>query len=176
NYLNEEEIDLMIVFSKKRTGIDRLFEKRKALKFIGELPVPLLVIPINYELQKLKSVGLAIDQKEGILPATSTKYKVIEAYFGLVLRPFHVDNLTEEQLDFYVEPYGGISGLKTVEMVFDATIEKGIETWCNKENIDALCMITHNKNLLEKTFSHSVIRNLVKQGDLPILILTNEAA
>ena len=173
DFIKENPTDLIVIVSKKRKGIDKLVDRQKSLRCIGEVTIPLLIIPFGFPLTQIKTIGLALDKKEVVNESDAKNLQQVISYFGSTLKPFHVNSDKNESLSYLENESLQSVSTKKVDVIFDQNVENGIEKWCENQKVDLLCMVTHNKGVFSKTFVHSVIRTLVKRCELPILILTH---
>ncbi|MFT5778583.1 MAG: nucleotide-binding universal stress UspA family protein [Crocinitomicaceae bacterium] len=168
-YLKNNTADLLVLETAKRKGFRKLTDPQRALEFIGGIPISTLIVPTDYRTIKFAKIGVALDTTEDISALNTASFDHIKAYFGAQLKPFHVTNISEERTNYSLN---GAFGNEIISIVQNDNIEVGIKAWCDQEKIDVLCMLTHHKNIFSKTFSHSVIRMMIKSGDLPVLVLT----
>ena len=172
-YVASELIDLVIIPSESKTTFELLFSGRKALSFVGELAVPTLVIPYSCSLPATIRTGLAIDQNEPHSKTVSTQLKQVSQALSMDIRPFHIDDFSENTLDYYLKQDLCTISDAPVQIVPAADISAGIQQWCKLNQIDLLAMVTHKKNFLERIFRHSTTKELINQNHIPVLVLTN---
>lgn len=164
--------NLLVLISKSRKGIDKLMDKRKSLGIIGEIKQPLLVIPVDAQINELHKIGFAIDQKEPLTNQVLNQLSFFTGYFKSDLRTFHVNDHSEKNLDYYNAISGPSDFTGKVEITLNEDVKKGIDDWADANNADALAIVTHDKNFFEKLFTSSVSRKLIKDNKIPLLILT----
>lgn len=170
--INAVKPNLLVLISKSRKGIDKLMDKRKSLGVIGEIKQPLLVIPAEAEINQLHRVGFAIDQKEPLSNHVLNQLSFFTSYFKSDLRTFHVNDHSEQNLDYYSEISGPSDFTGKVEITLNEDVKKGIDEWVSENEADVLAIVTHDKNFFEKLFKSSISRKLIKDNKTPLLILT----
>lgn len=168
----EENPDLILLLSKSRTGIEKILLRKKALKVLGQLKQPFMVVPSGCTHLELNKLGVAVNHEEGLSEDSANKINKIKDFFNAESKAFHVDSLVEDDLsDYEDEKYRKVTK-GFVDVVIDTDIVQGIVRWANQQNIDAVVSVTHPKNLFEKFFRASVTRALIKRNELAVLVIT----
>lgn len=170
--LNTVQPNLLVLISKSRKGIDKLMDGRKSLGLIGEIKQPILVIPVDAEINQLHRIGFAIDQSEPISNKVLNQLSFFTGYFKSDLKTFHINDKSEQNLDYYESISDSHDFTGKVEIVLSEDVKKGIDSWVKQNEADALAIVTHDKNFFEKLFKSSVSRKLIKENKIPLLILT----
>ncbi len=92
--------DFVVLISKAKHGVMKYINGQKSLQFIGELSAPLLVIPEDFELDKISKMGLAIDKEESPTIETLWKIKKIADYFESEMSMFHIATKNDRERDY----------------------------------------------------------------------------
>ena len=164
--------DLVIMNSKSRTGIDKIFDRKKTLQFIGEMKQPLLIIPNNMDYDAIRLIGVAVNQQEPLSNETTKKLTYLADGLGAELNFFHIINPSESSKSSYVpetpivNQKGGLSVLEHEEVPI------GIETWMTENNAEVLAMVTHSKSFFERLFKNRMTHIMAKRNSNMLLILS----
>lgn len=171
--LDRTHPDLIIMTSKSREGVDKIFERKQTLKFIGELKQPFLVIPYEEIPEEIKLIGVAIDQKEPPKPVTVEKIETLANKISAELELFHVYNYNEGDLSFYDKKVANTGKMsQEIELIVNDKVAVGMEEWMKTHNADMLTLITHNKNFLSKLLTPGMTRVMAKRNSTMLLIIT----
>lgn len=156
--------DLVILFSKSKYG-------QKSASFIGVIEAPLLIIPKNFNLNQLSRMGLAIDRNESPTLETLWKIRTIADYFQSQVKLFHISNENKTENNFY-QNISTVIGFGDIEIINENNILEGINTWSRNNNIDVIITLTHTKGFFEKLTTNSTTKDLVKENQTSLLIIT----
>ena len=163
--------DLVVLLSKAKHGVLKYVSGQKSVNFIGELTAPLLIIPIDFELDTISKMGLGIDKNESPTLETLYKIKKLAAYFESDVKMFHVSREVNETTDFY-QHISTNMGFGEIEIVKDENILGGIQHWRDNNNIEVLITLTQPKGFFQRLRTGSVSRELVKENLTSLLIIS----
>lgn len=169
-----EDFDLVVMGTKGATGLKEVFLGSVASSILTDVTIPVLAVPENAHLTEPESILFAADDKclsDGVLPEQLERLcKNIDAEV-LVL------NVVPEGELAYVgnseshsgRPDGIFNGVKhQVHFIESNDVNKGIEAFIDKNDVDMLAMITRKTDLLSRLFSKSNTKEMVMHSRIPI--------
>jgi len=172
-FLEEEPTDLLVMFGRTKSGIEKLLTQKKSLQILGRIQTPTLIIPAHFESLNFEKFGTAVHEKEQITEESIQHIQEIVRFFHADAIVFHVDDLSEDDLDYY-EHNKELNRIATQELaiVRDLDIHNGIETAIKEHNIDVLIGITHKKGWLENLMQGNTIATILINNEHPLLIIS----
>lgn len=172
--IDTNEFDLVVMGTKGATGLKEVFLGSVASSILSDVNIPVIAVPESAKLTELRSILFAADDKclsEGVLPKELEKLcaKVNAEVIVLNVVPegesMHVGN-SESQVH---RPDGIFNGVKHhVQFIESDNVNKGIESFMAKNNVDMLAMITRKNDLFSRLFSKSNTREMVMHTHIPI--------
>ncbi|MCG8577619.1 MAG: universal stress protein [Flavobacteriales bacterium] len=170
DFVLETKPDLVVLISKAKHGIMRYISGQRSLKFVGELAAPLLIIPENLDFTQMRKFGIGVDETEDPTMESMGRIKQLSGYYETQVEMMHIYKDKIENQEYY-DRISETSDFGDVQMVTAQKVEEGIKKWCMEKEIDVLIMLTHDKNLFQRTFGGSVSREIVKNNMLSLLII-----
>ena len=182
NFAEKEKVDLIVMGTTGATGFKEFFMGSVAAGVIGKTKIPVLTIPVSYEMEKPDTILLTTNQFEknkNILDKLVAISKLFSAIVHVVVfKDIDGDKnadfiYNEEQLSRYLQ------FLKETfpEVIFKGELLEGkdfeitIDRYCNKNEIGVIAMITYPKSFVEKIFRKSVTKKMAFHSTIPILAI-----
>ena len=166
------EPDIVLMHSQPKTGIDKYLVGQKSQKFIGELKCPILIVPATFESLNFAGIGLAVDSEDMPTENNVAQLRVIESFFGVEAKPFHIQVKDNESTEIY-DNFSAWSGGNEVVVEKAVSVATGISDFIEQENIDLLAMVTHKRKFLDRFLVESNSRRVVSANKIAALILNN---
>lgn len=168
--IDSDNTDLLILPSRTRKGMERLFSTRNAMAMLGEVNCATLVIPFDFE-GKYDKMVVAVDGSNMPSEESINQLKVIGNALKIKHEFIHVDDFSEKNLSAYVtddvsKNMGDIKIKHSVDKI------EGVIRAANQSSASVIGCITSKKSFFEKVFKDSFSRELVKRNENPVLIIT----
>ena len=181
-YAENEKPDLIIMGTKGATGLKKIFMGSVTAGVIGKTKIPVLTVPVSYELEEPDAIIFATNQFEKnkeILDKIVSISKLFSAPVHVVVFKDIDGNkdadfiYNDEQLNNYLHflketfPEGDFKG----EIIEGNDFEITIDAYSNKNEADIIAMITYPKSFFEKIFLKSVTKKMAFHSTIPILAI-----
>ncbi len=169
-----EETDYIVMGTKGSTGLREVFLGSIAGEVLEHAPCPVLVIPedshLNPSIRKIAVTTSFEEMEKKALHrvlAFSQKFgaEVICVNVDLAHTEFHNQKMTNLQREFEAFP-----SLR-FQTIQGNSLEKALLSFLEKEDIDILAMMTHQRNFLEELFNYSRTKKMVYHSKTPILAI-----
>lgn len=165
----------VIMGTKGTTGMERVLFGSTTLKTIRHLKWPVIVVPPGKEYGNgIKKIGFACDFDK-IVESTPVHFiKDMVKEFGAEL---HVLNVDYENRHFKPETPEESLMLQTLledlgpnyHFINNKDVEKGLNDFTERNNIDLLITIPKKHSVLESLFRHSNTKELIIQSHVPVM-------
>ncbi|MEO8822312.1 MAG: universal stress protein [Ginsengibacter sp.] len=181
-YVEKEKIDMIVMGTSGASGLKKYIMGSVTAGVIGKTKIPVLAIPISYELEKPDAIMFATNQFE-------KNNKILEKIAGiskLFSAPVHVivfkekggnknaDFIyNEEQLNRYLQflketfPKVEFKGAVLEGTDFEITIDG----YSNINEVDIIAMVTYPKSFFEKVLIKSTTKQMAFHSTIPILAI-----
>ncbi len=178
----EHTADLIIMGTLGISGLhDRLFGSKTAA-LISESPVPVLAIPLEYDWGNPGKFLIAIKDVEEALPLLDPVFE-LACLFGAEVHITLFTDKDEGGTLYYMSDDRIITRAETKlkgqhkevvikkEHLLGDNFEESINDYIEKNGIDLLAMVTHQRSLLGRLFHHSITRKLSYHTRVPVLAI-----
>ncbi|MBJ2172883.1 universal stress protein [Aureibaculum sp. A20] len=170
-------IDIIVMGTTGATGAKEIFMGSNAVSVINHIELcPVLTVPKDYEFTELKNIMFATDLKK--------KFSSIELDCLLELQTIHDSKINL----LYVKEYYGLNenqlyNLIEIKALFKdnpATfletelkdkVAKTIINYCEKNEVDLVCLVNSEKKFLKKLMEENVIKKMSFHSAIPLLII-----
>lgn len=175
---DEHNANLIIMGSQGASGIKEVLIGSNTEKVVRHSDVPVLVIKHNPILLDFENVVFACDfSEEAVEPYLSAKttFNKLGAKMHLVYVNSPDGNfkssseIDKKVADFLKRADGNVDNLKTVNVVSDYSIEKGILNFANVIGADLIAVATHGRKGLSHFFEGSVSEDIANHSTLPVM-------
>ncbi|MGB1205634.1 MAG: universal stress protein [Chitinophagales bacterium] len=173
----KEQFDYLIVASKKRNALRRLFFSSSLAAIINQVHhCAVLAVPENANYHAIKRISCATKLK--LQTSAFEQMKLLHQMFQRRIHFVHVvsdseksDNKAKKQV--FRQKVG-----KTIKKnkfflheIIHHDIEDALFEYIEKQNVDLLCLAAHpEKALLARLFSSNLIETLTADANIPIMI------
>lgn len=179
NDVAEEHLaDLIVMGSQGASGIKEVLIGSNTEKVVRHAEIPVLVIKHNPILLDFENAVFACDFSdeaiEPYLKARTTLNKIgTEMHLVYVNSPdgnFKSSSEIDKKVaNFLKKADGDLENLKSVNVVSDYTIEKGILNFANVIGADVIAVATHGRKGLSHFFEGSVSEDIANHSTLPVM-------
>ncbi|MEO6188275.1 MAG: universal stress protein [Ginsengibacter sp.] len=182
DYAEQEKIDLIVMGTKGSSGLRKFFIGSVAAGTIGKTKIPILTVPVSYEVQEPVDILFATNQFEKnkeLLKKVMTIPKLFaSAVHVVVFKDVDGDEnaeliYNEEQLNDYLkflkEAFPGIPFKG--ELLEGKDFEITIDRYSNRNEVDVIVMVTYPKSFFEKLFRRSVTKKMAFHSTIPLLAI-----
>lgn len=170
NIAEQSEYDLIVMGTQGASGLEEVFIGSTTNGVLKRTEVPVLAIPAGFEFRPIKSIALAVDEKDqfgnGALDAVLEIAKANDA----MIRVYHKDE-NKDGLNTAIDPY--LEGLeRTYHYELDTeNLNESLNKFVAEHNSDLLCMIRRKRGVLENIFHESATTKKAFNTPVPLLIL-----
>jgi nucleotide-binding universal stress UspA family protein len=181
-YAEKEKIDMIIMGTKGASGLRKLFMGSVAAGVIGKTKIPVLTVPVSYEMEKPEAIVFATNQFEKnkeLLKKIVAISKLFSAAIHVVVFKDVEENedadfiYNEEQLNdylqFLIKTFIGVNFKG--ELLRGEDFEMAIDQYSNKNEVDIIAMVTYPKSFFEKVLQKSVTKKMAFNSTIPILAI-----
>ena len=182
DYAEKEEMDMIVMGTKGASGLKKFFMGSVAAGVIGKTKIPVLTVPVSYEMEEPDAVAFATNQFEknkDVLKKIVVFSKLFSSAIHLVVFKDINENINadliynEEQLNDYLQ------FLKETfpDVIFKGELLEGkdfeieIDRYSNKNEVDVIAMVTYPKSFFEKVLQKSVTKKMAFHSTIPILAI-----
>lgn len=179
-YAENEKMDMIVMGTKGASGLKKFFMGSVAAGVIGKTKIPVLTVPVSYEMEEPHDIVFATNQFEkskellnkivsfSKLFSTSIHVVVFKDIEGTKDADFIYN---EEQLNHYLQFLSEtFSGVKFKgELLSGKDFEITLDWYCNENDVDVIAMVTYPKSFFEKLLQKSVTKQMAFSSTIPIL-------
>lgn len=172
----EDKIDTIIMGTDDRKRFLEIFVEAKTLKVIEQVNKPVIAVPENTPFDgTLDNLLFLVDYNETEKePLINLIQKTKE--FDAKLHVVHLDlahgesivplmdkfKATLKEQDFHNAEFLTIDSID---------IKSSVKEYCQKNNIDMICVMNHKRNLYQRLFTQSLAEDLIKNLKKPIMAI-----
>jgi len=180
NYAEKEKMDLIVMGTTGASRLKEFFMGSVAAGVIGKTKIPVLTVPVSYEMEEPDAILFATNQFEknkNILDKVVAISKLFSAAIHVVIFKNIDDDevvdyiYNEEQLNDYMqflkETFPGV--VFKGEVLEGKDFEITIDRYSNRNEVDVIAMVTYPKSFLEKVLRKSVTKKMAFHSTIPIL-------
>ena len=179
-YAEKEEMDLIIMGTNGSGGIKEAIMGTVTAGAIEKTNIPILSVPIYYDLKKPETLLLAIDQfdkQEDLYEELMQIAQLFSANLNIVLVKDNeekrssaiLEQSLKEFMEFLRQHYPNVT--VQAELLKEADFEACIINYCDHHNVDLLAMVSYPKSFWEKLFRKGSTRSMAFHSSVPILAI-----
>lgn len=182
DFSEREKMDLIVMGTTGASGLKEIFIGSVAAGVIGKTKIPVLTVPVSYEMEEPDAILFATNHFEKNKNTLDKVVAISKLFFAaihvVVFKNINDDEVVdyiynEEQLNDYLrflkETFPGV--IFKGELLEGKNFEINIDWYCNKNGVDLIAMITYPKSVLEKVFRKSVTKKMAFHSKIPILAI-----
>ncbi|AHF17490.1 universal stress protein [Niabella soli] len=174
--IQKELTDLVVMGIKGKTGLEKIIMGSNAVKAIGAIDAPLLIVPDKVSITTPTKIGLASDLS--LLSAENLRqlHNFLNAFNGASLSVININmdktSATNEERISALKAQ--LSDLDPAFYFIEAPhIETGLETFVRENAISILIFIHHEKGFFASLFHKSISKQIAWHTTVPVLRLKN---
>lgn len=174
NYIEEHDIDAVVMGSHGSNGLEELFIGSNTEKVVRNVDVPVFVIKKQHHNFKVNrfvfATDLETDNKNAILQAI-TYAKLFNAQLNFVYINTPENFRTTPEIEELLEKLNKHLGhsLNNLATYNDINVERGILNYAKKESADLIGIGTHGRKGLAHFLNGSLSEDLVNHAKRPVL-------
>lgn len=177
-YIDEEEVYMIVMGSTGASGLKGIIYGSNAQKVVRHAHCPVLVVKQPIAETSFKNVVFASDFREEAR-APFTKMLDFARRFNshvhlLQIAAYPRFEVTEEDVK-RMESFAADCPLPyTIHGIGDLEVGEGIEFFAKKHKADLVSLANYGGGLLKRAFKGSVSESMVKELDMPVLVLNTQ--
>lgn len=169
----ESNVDIIVVGTTGAKGLKELFFGSIASRVMEKADRPVVVVPSSARFKGLRKLGLTLDYKTGELELIEKSLSIARR-LSAELHCLHVDvhdpeNVKSKYFE-YKEAFKHDPDLH-LHVHHDMNIEKGILEFMKANQVDAVLMRVHHRNLINEVFSYSIAKRISYHSEIPLIAL-----
>jgi nucleotide-binding universal stress UspA family protein len=176
----EEEVNTFVKKHHVQMVVLGLATKNRFSKFIygshstdvaGKIDAPVIVVPEKYKEHKIKSLVVAVDNKEKLHKAALHKLEGLRKDAKLNLRMVHVR--TEDELFDHKNNNRVEMGAKkySVEVLSESSLERGLKKYALDHAVDLITVISHRHSALYNMFNETNTKQIAFSSKVPVMAI-----
>ena len=182
DFAGAKEVDLIVMGTTGASGLKEMFMGSVAAGIISRTKIPVLTVPVVYEMEPPDAIVLATNQFEKdrkILNPIISVARLFSAIIHVVVfkntgGDENADYIyNEEQLNSYIhflkETFPDI--IFKGELLEGKDFEITIDRYSNQNEADIIAMITYPKNFFERISGKSVTKKMAFHSTFPLLAI-----
>ena len=173
DYADKVHADLIVMGTQGASGLKEIFIGTTALGVIKNAKIAVLVIPKNTELKEPKNISLALDDQNITSADVVVPFKKIVNAFKAQASIFHFNKeYVTTNIDPDIEEYLSDLNFSIHDQYSDEKdINKVINDYVKKEEVDLLAMIRRRRSFLANLFHKSITTKEAFHSPVPLLVL-----
>ncbi|MEO6844483.1 MAG: universal stress protein [Ginsengibacter sp.] len=181
-YAEKEMIDMIIMGTKGASGLKKIFIGSVTAAVIESTKIPVLTVPVSYEMEEPKAIVFATNQfeknKEVLNKMIVFSKLFSSAIHVVVFKEIDGDEnadfiYNEEQLNDYLqflkETFPDV--IFKGELLSGNDFEMTIDQYSNQNEAEIIAMVTYPKSFFEKVLLKSVTKKMAFHSIIPILAI-----
>ncbi|MEO6813884.1 MAG: universal stress protein [Ginsengibacter sp.] len=182
DFAEDEKMDLIVMGTTGASGLKEFFMGSVAAGTISKTKIPVLTVPVSYEMEEPDAILLTTNQFEknkDLLDKVVAISKLFSAAIHVVIfkdtdGDVNADYIyNEEQLNDYLrflkETFPGI--IFKGEVLEGKDFEITIDRYNDKNEVDIVAMITYPKTFFDRILRKSVTKKMAFHSTIPILAI-----
>lgn len=180
-YAEKERFDLIVMGTKGAdSGIRKMLIGTVTADAIGKSSIPILSVPLLYELKKPETLLLATDQfekDEQLFLELTNLAKIFSSSIKIVLVKDKEEERDGEMLEKELKGFQFFLQSKFPEITFESEqiegndFEETIESYCELHDVDMIAMVSYPKSFWEKLFRKGNTKTMAFHSSIPILAI-----
>ncbi|REG88081.1 universal stress protein [Winogradskyella sediminis] len=169
--------DLIVMGSRGHSDHDGIFTGSNTEKVVRYSSTPVLVVKSKLDTIDFNHIVLATDFSEKSVPAVENAVSLLSK-LGKKTTLLHINSpnlsfLSTDEIDEKISNFLEHSKLNesdlSIARICDHNIEDGVASFSNREQADAIAMITHGRKGLSHFFGGSISEDVVNHTKLPVI-------
>lgn len=174
-YSRQHQTPRMIVIGNNAINESHSWPDSTLIEAIKDLPYPVLAVPGNAVYHTVQKICFAYDNKHSANDVALHQITYICKLFGAELHVVHaLPELPSPDINPHVDPLAEklmAPANPVYHQVFDNNVDRGIQTFIEKNNMDLLVVIPHKYTFFQGLFHKGHTKAIVHHTHIPILAL-----
>jgi nucleotide-binding universal stress UspA family protein len=176
NYIDNQDISLVVMGSHGAGGIKEFFLGSNAQKIVRQSPVPVLILKSETSLDSFGDIIFVSDfEEENIRPFQNLVdfAEAIKARIHVVFINTPTFFMDSWEIDDKMEPFIRMAGdsLGRTDVIDSYVFEDGLDKYCDEFDSVLVAMATHGRKGLSRVFYGSLTEKIVNHCNRPLLSL-----
>ena len=173
--IEADDYDLVVMGTDGRSDISQFFLGTNTNHIIGEISVPVLVVPAGCSFKSLNRILYASNYQVEDIPALNTLIELTKKFdpFVTVLHVNKMQSKKEEEIHLIIQDIYE-DKLKNQKIGFDhihsENVAMALDSYVTENEFDLLVMVTHKYSWIRSIFHDSVTKKMSLVADYPILV------
>lgn len=179
--LNEIDIDLVVMGTKGASAIEYSLMGSNTHKLIqANTKCPLLAIPKQSGINKINTIGFALDLKRTITPQHLQPLINVACLLSAKIKVVYVKKPNESFTESQFEQLKKLkAAYRDIAFDFEGVLEvksvsRTLELYAEKAKIDVLALMNCNYGFLEKMTKEEVVKKTLFESFIPILVVSDQ--
>ncbi|WP_179335495.1 universal stress protein [Winogradskyella costae] len=169
--------DLVVMGSRGHSDHDGVFTGSNTEKVVRYSNTPVLVVKSKPKSVNYEHIVLATDFSEESVPAVKKALELL-LELGKKTTLLHINspnlaflstNEIDEKISIFLKRAKLNEGDVTIARISDHNVEDGVSNFAQKQQADAIAMITHGRKGLSHFFGGSISEDVVNHSKLPVI-------
>ena len=178
--IGQKDIELIVMGARAGSTIDHIFAGSETIAVIDKSTKPVLVVPLNTDVNKLNKIVFATDYNEADIKGIHYLVK-LGKLFNSHLEIVHVnlyhdsDIMRLEKEEIFLKQ---IKRLKYPNISFreigGKEVTHRLNTLCQETGADVLAVMHYKNSFIKRLFTHSTTQRAITNQKVPLLIFPGE--
>lgn len=179
DFVENQPTNCIVLGTKGASGLKEITIGSNTSNLIGKVKTPIIAIPEDTVFDGIKNVVFSSDLEA--VPSDKA-LSPLKRLLDLTDADLHLINIQKSPRDFTRSELDAKDAYKellkdyklTFEMVYDHSIENGINFYADNVKADMICMIVRKYSFLKRLLERSKSKSFTNHTDMPILVLNEE--
>jgi nucleotide-binding universal stress UspA family protein len=182
DFAGGQGVDLIIMGTTGATGIKEIFMGSVAAGTIGKAKIPVLTVPVSYELEEPDSIMFATNHFEENKDLLKPIVELANLYNATIHVAVFVDTDDAQAADYILNTRQLLHYMEVLNKIFPGTNFKGellegrdfettIDKYDAQNEVDLIAMITYPKSFWRKVIRKSVTKKMAFHSTIPLLAI-----
>lgn len=182
DFAGAKEVDLIVMGTTGASGLKEMFMGSVAAGIISRTKIPVLTVPVAYEMEPPDAIVLATNQFEKDRKILNPIISVARLFSAIIHVVVFKNTDGDENADYIYNEEQLNSYIHFLKETFPDVIFKGellegkdfeitIDRYSNQNEADIIAMITYPKNFFERISGKSVTKKMAFHSTFPLLAI-----
>jgi len=172
------EFEYLVMGTQGDEGMSKLLFGSNTASIVGEISVPILVVPDTTSYSEIKKIAYATDFSAADFQTIKKTIQFAQLFNAelIILHSASADSkhFSSEQNEFQkmVLDYSKLIDNQNIsfEFLIQDNFENQITDYALENEVDLIVLVTKKRNFIEKLFHHSHTKNLTMKTSTPLLV------
>ena len=170
-FVKKRRVQFVVLGLSAKSRFSKFIYGSHSTDIAGKLNAPVIIVPEQYKVHKLKKVVLGVDSAEKLHKASMARLEDMVRDLKLQVRVVHI--LTEEELfDHNKNAKISLSNKKyPVETVNEPSLEKGLKKAVLDQSADLVTIISRQHSAFYSLFSETNTKKIAFASKVPVMAI-----